>query len=521
MKDTPTGQVLPEGSLTRRTVAGLTWTLYGAVAEAVLSLAILTALSRLLSPGDFGLLAMGLIFVGLGDSVRNLGIGPALVQRPDLTPRHIGTAFTLLVAMGLVATVLAWGAAPAIGRALAEPMAAPVLRGLSAIFLVGALGEVSEHLLRRELRFKPLMVAKVLARSVGYGAVAIGLGLLGFGVWALVWGTVMRHAVFTLTVLAFRAPSPGWAVGRREAGDLLRLGGGFTLTSLFTVLAQRGGHFVIGSGLGAASLGYFTRALGLASLPSRLDPVASTVLFPAMAQRQRRVDRLRIVYGHGIEIVSLLALPTSVLLALSAPEIVAVVLGRQWAAAVPVLEVLAFAGAVQALKTLNPPVIRAMGAVYRESWRRALYAVLIVAGFAVASPWGLGAIAAVWVGARVVIQLLTTRLALSILGLGWRRVFRLHGPALWASLWCAPAVWWTAGAVREASLPSVGALVIECIAWGAAVVIAMILAPPFARPSFGGWAIENAALDEMGKAGAALRVVLEWLERRRLEPRWA
>ena len=227
MKDTPTGQASPEGSLTRLTVAGLKWTLCAAVAEAVLSLAIVAALARLLSPGDFGLLVMGLIFVGLLDTVRRLGIGSALVQRLQVTPRHIGTAFTLLMATGLAATALAWGVAPAIGRAIGEPMAAPVLRGLSAIFLVGALGEVSQQLLRRELRFKPLMLANVLARSVGYGAVAIGLGLLGFGVWALVWGTVMRHAVFTLTVLAFRAPSPGWAVGRREAGDLLRLGGGF------------------------------------------------------------------------------------------------------------------------------------------------------------------------------------------------------------------------------------------------------------------------------------------------------
>lgn len=502
-----------ETSLTLRTLNGIKWACVTDAAQALISLLILVVLSRLLMPADFGLFAIALIFVVLTDTVGKLSIGPAIVQRLDLTDRHIEIGFTLSVGAGVVLTALLWLLAPGIGRFFAEPLVPPILETLSVIFIITGLGVVSEHLLQRNLRFKRLMVANILSQSVGYGLVTIVMALLEFGVWALVWGIIARHAIFTLVVIAYRPPPLGLGLARREAADLLRFGAGFSLISLFNVLAHQGVSFIIGRWLGATPLGYYTRATRLVSPPARLGLVLLKVLFPAMAERQQRTDRLGVAYLHGIEMLSLLALPTSIMMALSAPEIVAVVLGGQWDGAVSILRILAVGSAFHACNTLSVPSIRALGAVYREAWRRALYALLVALGAWLGIRWGVAGVAAAIVCARIVLHLLLTQLTLSLLGLRWRRLLRCHLPALWAGVWVAAALWLATGLVREASLPAVAALLVELAAWSAAVVAATYYAPPFARPLFARWGLAQVPFDDLGRAGRCLRFALERLER--------
>ena len=495
-------------SLTQRTLGGIKWSYFSAAAQALVSLLILAILSRLLTPNDFGLLAIAMIFVVLTDTVGKLGIGPAIVQRLDLTDRHIQVGYTLSVALGLILAAALWLLAPLIGEFFSEPIVSSILKALSIVFIITGIGVVSDHLLRRNLRFKQLMVANILSQSLGYGVVTIVMALLGFGVWALVWGTIMRYAILTVAVLAYWPPTFGLCLAKREASDLLRFGTGISFISFFNIIAQQGAPFIIGRWLGAASLGYFTRASRLVSAPVGLGLVLLNVLFPAMAERQERIDRLSAVYLHGIEVLSLLALPASIMMMVSAPEIVAIVLGGQWEAAVPILQILALASAFQTCNTLNVPSIRAVGAVYREGWRQAVYALIIVGGAWIGSRWGVRGVAAAIVCARVVVHLLMTQLTLSLLRLRWRRLLRCYLPALWCSVWVTPVLWLTAGQLREASPPAVVAFLIEFLTWCTTVFLAMYYAPPFARPAFIHWGLTHLHFDTMGTLGRCLHFTL-------------
>ena len=500
-----------EDGLTRRTLGALKWAALSAAADGVLSLLILAVLSRLLAPRDFGLLAMALIFVTLAEIAGRRGLGPALIQRAELTDRHVATGFALSAAAGAVSAAAIWGLAPLLGRLLAEPRAAPVLATLSLAVAIAGLAAVPEALLRRALRFRALAAAELVSLAFGYGAVAIALALGGFGVWALVWGTVARHAVFAAAVTAAAGTQRlRGAPGRREARDLLRTGAGFASGSLCQLVGERGAHLVLGRGLGAASLGYFTRASALASFSGGAGSVLVKVLFPAMAQRQHRPGRLADVYLQGVETLSLLALPGSVLLAVSAPEIVALVLGGQWGAAVPVLQVLAVAAPLRFCDTLNRPPTRALGAVWRLAWRQAAYAAALVLAVWTGSRWGLVGAAAGAAAARVGAYLLMSGLTLALLGLRWRRLARCHLPGLWAAAWAAPALWLTASAVREASLPGAAALGAEILAWGAAAALATRCAPAFARTAAAGRALAYLPFDALGPPGRWLRRALEW-----------
>ena len=487
--------------LTPRTLSGLKWSFLTAGGQAFLSLVVVMILSRLLAPQDFGRLAIALVFLALAETVGRRSIGPALVQRDDLTDRHVATGFTLSLALGvLLAAALVWFA-PHAGRLLADPQVAPILETLSLAAILSGLGVVSEHLLRRNLHFRKLMTAAIVSQVIGNGLVATVLALVEFGVWALVWGTLAREAVFTLVVIAYQPPPVRLGIDRREAAELLGTGAGFSAIGLVNVASGHGVHVVIARTLGAASLGLFTRARRLAVVPGRVGPVLGDVLLAAMARRQHRTDRLEAVYLHGLEMVSLAALPASLMTAVSAPEIVAVVLGPQWDDAVPILRMLALTGALQACNALDTSVIRAVGAIYRETGRRAVFTLLLIAGTWLASRWGLAGLAAAVTGARVVLSLLLTQLTLSILGVSWRRLLERYLPALWVCVWATPALWLTARLVRDASLPALGALCLECAAGATAAAAATGLAPPCARPAFPRWALAQMAFGDLGRPG--------------------
>ena len=490
----------------------LRWSASTAAGEALLSLAILAVLSRLLTPRDFGVVAIALIFVGVIEVAGKLGIGPAIVQRPGLTERHVATGFFLSAALGAVLSAAVWLASPEIARFFDDPEAPAILGALSAVFVITGLGEVSQHLLRRQLRFGQLMLATLVSQVAGYGLVAIALALHGFGAWSLVGGLLARHALFTAVVLASQPPPLRATLSRRAAAELLRFGTGFSVSALMAAIAGHGARFALANGLGAAPLGHYTQAWRVAGAPNRLGNLLQKVLFPAMAERQQRIDRLGPVYLHGMEITSLLAIAASVPMALCAPEIIAVLFGRQWDAAAPVLQILAAGTAFHACNVINIPAIRALGAVYREAWRRALFALLMVFGVWLGVRWGLAGAAAAIVAARILLHLLLTQLALALLGLHWRRVLRCHAPALWAAAWSAVALWVATGLADRAALPAAATLAIGLAAWAAAAAAAVYAAPAFARLRSVPWLLDRLPFREFGTAGRLLRLILERLD---------
>ena len=510
----------PEGAgLTLQALSGFKWAFLTSVGQALLSLAIMMTLSRLLAPQDFGMLAIALVFFALAETAGRNGLGPSLVQRYDLTERHIATALTLSVAVAVPLTAALWVLAPLLCGLVGEPEAAPVLRILSLSVALSGAGLVSEHLLHRRLRFRALMTAAILSQAVGNGLIAIVLALMDWGVEALVWGVVARQAVFSAAVILLEPVQPRLFAGRREIADLLRTSAGFSSIAVFSFLANRGLNIVIARMLGAAALGLFTRAYALAGVSARLGPVITKVLLPSMARRQHRVERLRAVHRGGIEMLLLAVLPASLMIAVAAPEIVAVILGSRWEEATPALRILALAGVLQAFSALHVPVIRSLGAVYRETWRRALFFVLLIAGAWLASRWGLAAVAAAVVAAGVVLQGLLAQLALDLLGTRWKSLLRCLVPALWTGLWSTSALWLAAAQARGAALPPVVALALELAVWGAAAAAATWFAPHFAQPAFPHWALTQLPFKDMGRAGPRLHAVLAHLARRWPAPR--
>ena len=509
-----TGNGGPEPSLSARTLSGLGWSYLASFIKVFLSLLVLVLLARLLTPAEFGLFGIAWIFMIMGVRFGQSFVGPAIIQRSELSAGHIQTGFTLSFIIGSTVTGLVWLLAPSIGAFFQEPTATDVLQVLSVIFIINGVGSVPVHLLRRDLRFRELMVIDLTAYTIGYGFTTVILALHGYGVWSLVWGEIICRGVHTVIALCYTHVRlyPRWS--GQEVADLLSTGAGFSLARIFEFIAHQGGHFVIGRWLGATALGYYSRADKLALAPkNHVSQNLLQVLFPAMAQRQHGTERLATIYLHGLELLSLLALPLSVMLFLAAPEIVLVILGGQWEPVIVLLRMLAISVLFQICDVLNIATVGAVGAVYRLAWRQGMHAVLVVVGAWYASRWGLEYVVMVIVGAQIVAYLLLTQLSVSLLKLGVRRLMRCCLPALWVGACTVTALWLTTELAHTIALPDFPALVMKAFVWFATVIAALYYAPsPMCSASLQ-WAAATIPFEALGPAGHYLRTGLKWLAR--------
>jgi len=479
-------------SLTHQTVAGLLWTAFGKGAYGVLQLVVVGILARHVSPADFGVVSAALIVIALSGIVSQLGMGPALVQRPELERRHIDTAFTSSVMMDLMLGAAIWLGAPLASSFFRIANVEPVLRALAWVFPLQGLATVAESLMKRELRFRSLANLDVISYGVGYGVVGITLALLGKGVWALVAAQIAQNVVKTGILLSWQPPRLRSLPDRDAFRELMGFGAGFTIAKIANQLAAQGDYLVVGRFLGPAPLGYYGRAYNLMSAPaSGFGTILDAVLFPAMARVQTDAQRLAGAYRRGIALIALVFLPASVALVLLAPEVVAVLLGPHWTPVVAPFQVLAAGMLFRTSSKIADSLTRATGAVYRRAWRQILYAGLVIGGAWVGQHWGITAVAWGVLFAITVNFLLMAHLSLADSQMSWSEMWKAHLPALQVTAVTAPVTWGAAIALRHVAVPPVFVLIAGGAVMLGGALLLVLVAPATFLGADGRWMVET------------------------------
>ncbi|WP_369257930.1 lipopolysaccharide biosynthesis protein [Geodermatophilus amargosae] len=324
-------------------------TLAGQVARILLQLASVTVLARLLSPGDYGLLAVGLVVVGVGEVFRDLGLSTAALRTPDLTRAQRDGLFWLNVTAGAALAGVAVLAAEPVAAAFGQPELTGIVRVLSLTFLLNGLAAQYRAGLVRELRFGAVAAAELGAQLAGF-AVAVTAAALGAGYWALVAQQLVSGAVVLLLVVALGRWLPGRPRRRVGLWPLVRFGGGLTGTHLVFYVGNNLDNLVLGLTAGPAALGVYSRGFQLLMTPlNQLRSPATTVAVPVLSRLQddhgRSGDYLcRSQLALGFSLVAGMALAAG-----TAGPLVDVLLGTRWAQVAPVLALLAVAGSAQTL----------------------------------------------------------------------------------------------------------------------------------------------------------------------------
>lgn len=448
-------------SLSGRTLRASSWRLTTVAIQAVLQLAVLAVLSRLVPPEEFGVLGIAMIFIAFGAMLQDLGVSGALIQRPRLTREHVRSAFFLSLLMGAGFAGALWLSASLAAELFRTPAVAPLLQLLSVSFLFSSAGFVSSAQLWRRMEAKKAGIAEVLGYLVGYGIVGIGGALLGYGVWALGWAVVVQSLVRSAAFIAWE-PHDLLPVPQAQAvRELLGFGVGLSLIRLLNFAALKGDYVIVGRWLGIHSLGLYERAYRLMDIFStHFAGVIERVLFPALSEIQDDLPALRRAFGAALGLVVFVYAPLGAVLCAVAPLLVSTLFGEAWTGAATPLRIMSLALVFRAGYKICDSLIRAKGAVYRSAFRSLIYAGAVVAGAWLGRHWGISGVA-LGVSAAILLKyLMVSHLCLRLLALPWSAYVRMHGPGV------------LAGGVAGA------------VAWGAATLASLVDAPAAAALGF-------------------------------------
>lgn len=320
-------------------------------------------LARLLVPADFGLVAIATTMLAVLQTITNMSLSQALIHHPDPTTDHFHAAWTLNTLRGLVVGGLFAAAGGPIASFYDDPRLAPVIAVLGASVFLNGLMNPKRIMLQKQLVFWQDFVLTVSAKLVGL-IVSVWLAFATHSYWALVWGQVAMQATTVLVsyMVLPMLPRPRW----RELRDLFGFSAWLTLSQIVNTINWRFDQLLIGKFLGRTDLGLYTVGDNLALMPTREATLPLTqTLFPAYANV--RDDRKRLVraYQRSQALVTAIALPLGVGMALLARQLVMIAMGPKWLGAVVVIQALAAIFALQTLGTLVQPLAMSLGATQR------------------------------------------------------------------------------------------------------------------------------------------------------------
>jgi O-antigen/teichoic acid export membrane protein len=316
--------------LKRHTVSGGIVTGAAQVAKFVLNLGATVVLARLLTPRDFGLVAMVTAVTGFLTIFRHGGLATPTIQREQITQEQVSNLFWVNLSVSGLCTLITAALAPVLAVFYHDPRLVPITLALSTTFLIGGFRVQHLALLRRQLRFKALAIIDVGSMVLGV-AVAITMALLDFRYWSLVGlslGTELGSFLLTGSISRWR---PNWPSRRSGVRPLLAFGLHQTAANLIFSIARASDTLLIGRVYGAAAVGLYTRGAALVFRPLEqfLLPV-NAVFLPTLSRLQSHPARYRSTFLRLYEAMALVAcLCGGLLMALSRPMTL-VLLGAKW-----------------------------------------------------------------------------------------------------------------------------------------------------------------------------------------------
>lgn len=410
-------------SLGTRTLRGMLWS-YGSYVgtrgAALLATAILT---RLITPADFGLVALAGVFMTFLDMLQGLGVSNALVVvKEDELEAHAETAFVVSSIVGLLLALLTAAIAPAAVALFHQPQLYGVMPVLGLTFFIYGLGSTHYALATKRMDFRSRTAAE-LADALARGAVGVTLALAGAGVWSLVIGYSAGNLAMDLVLWKQVSWRPRWRPQRRHLRALLSFGGASTAVGMMAAFLAEFDNLVVGRVLGLKELGYYTIAQKLPFLfIVSLAMVAGEVLFPAFATLKR--EEMGPAFLKSLAYTGVVTFPLTATLVMLAGPITVAVFGPRWEPAVAASQVLCIWALMSPIAMVCGNAFKSRGRADIVLWIAIPQAAAIVVGSLLLVRRGIVAVSWLQAGIAVVAQIITLGTTMRMFTVSLRQVIR-------------------------------------------------------------------------------------------------
>jgi O-antigen/teichoic acid export membrane protein len=363
------------------------WDFAGKLLTQIITLLIVIVMARLLSPSDFGMIAMVMSVVGIASIFSDVGLGAAIIQRRRLHQLHYDSVFYFNIVTGLFFTVVTFLSATQISNFFNNSSLVPLFEVLSLLFLINAFGSLKLNLLKKSLRFD--IIAKVtLVATLLSGVIGIICAIAGFGVWSIVW-QILFASLLTNIMIWFQCQEKflykfSWKALKQLWGFGFRV----YLADVMEAMFKQLDYMIIGKLFIPATLGFYQRAKSLNELVVRYSSSSlMSVLFPILSRLQHDFIQFRIVVLQAYHLILFVSFLLVGSLYLVSEEFILLLFGQKWLLSVSYFQIFvlsAFAYPLSAL-LVNVLVSRGKSKLFLklEIYKKLLLLVTFIAGFSI------------------------------------------------------------------------------------------------------------------------------------------
>ena len=348
-------------SLKNKTVIGVGWSFIDNLSSSGITFLVGLVLARLLTPSEYGIMAILTIFIAVSNSIVDSGFSNALIRKTDARRVDYNTVFLFnLLVSGFLYVVL-FLAAPAISRFFKEPLLVEVMRVIGWVLVINALAIIPRTLFVKEVNFKTQTKISLIA-SISSGVIGIGMALAGLGVWSLVGQQLSRQLLNTLFLWIYCTWRPAWEFSMQSFKELFGFGSKILLSGLLNTIFNEIYSLVIGRCYTSAQLGQYTRANQFNQIfSSNLTTVIQRVSYPVLSSIQDESERLREAYRKVIKSTMLISFACMLGLAAVARPLILILIGEKWLPAVGFLQIICFSGMFYPLHAINLNILQVKG----------------------------------------------------------------------------------------------------------------------------------------------------------------
>lgn len=333
---------MQQESLKNKTKKGLAWSMIERFATQGVQFLFGIILARLLSPDDYGIITMPLVFLAIAQCIIDSGFSTALIRKPELTEDDLSTAFYFNIGIGILCYAVLFFSSPLIADFYHTPILSSLLKVTALAVLFNPLCAVQQAILTRKIDFKTQAIVS-LSGAILSGIVGLSMAYNGFGVWSLVFQQVGGYLIRTilLWILGKWKPKRKWSW--ESFHYLWGFGSKMLGSGLLDTIYNNIYPIVIGKYFSAQDLGNYTRAQQFSSLPSsNVTGVLQRVTFPVLSSIQNEDERLAKNYRKILKLSAFLVFPMMLMLSAIANPLVRILLTDKWIGCVILLQIVCF-----------------------------------------------------------------------------------------------------------------------------------------------------------------------------------
>lgn len=376
-------------SLKKKLINGALWNSVSQILSQAINFVTTIFLARLLTPQDFGLLGQVAVITGLVSFLSEFGFMPSLIQKKDIDDIDLNTAYYGTIALSIIVYALVFFSAPLVGSFYNDDKLVLITRVLFIQFIIASFGFVNDLLEFKNLSFNKITISEILSIFIS-GIIGIIMAYKGFGVWSLVWQSIIRAVFKSIIIISITKWRPKFIFSFSIFIELIKSGAHFTYRNLTLYISENIDFLLIGKIAGAQMLGVYNIAFRMSNYPfTKIQKIFGKMLFPTFSMFIEDTEKVRKNYLKITLLGGLILIPALVFIFFGIDLIVTVLLGAKWNQSIDIVRILVFYLIFSSISFADDSIMLAMNEIKKLNIVKSIvFSLLLISGIIFTNLYG-------------------------------------------------------------------------------------------------------------------------------------